>query len=150
MFYNEQEFYLFDLHLYFASTKNCLDIMSMILATQLVSVHFHFLPSPRCQMQENEWLARRSTNSTRPAMASSPLMMFEESMMSRWMSQGNSFYYDWVVFVTNSNPLISILLWFNCGRSWRIIYRVSQKKLSLVEIGSEKSSRSFDKLWWYP
>ena len=26
-------------------------------------------------------------------------------------------FYDWVVFVTNSNPLISILLWFNCGRS---------------------------------
>ena len=46
MFYNEQEFYLFDLHLYFASTKNCLDIMSMILATQLVSVHFHFPPQP--------------------------------------------------------------------------------------------------------
>ena len=32
----------------------------------------------------------------------------------------------------------------------RCSYRVSQKKLSLVEIGSEKSSRSFDKSWRYP
>ena len=80
----------------FACTQHCLDTMSMLLGTQLGLVHFHFLIqkivlplsilSPRCRMQESVWLERPSTNWTSLVTVSSPLMMFEESTMSRCIS----------------------------------------------------------------
>ena len=65
-------------------------LFSDIVSAEKVSKLLLSTLSRRCRMQENVWLGRLSTNWTSLATASSPSMMFAESMMSRCLSWGNS------------------------------------------------------------